>query len=252
MIKRQATLEKAVQLSHQAERFDVEASAIFALGWVAENSGNIEGAIARYQQSIDLFQTTHTPDRLIKAYGSLSQIYIDQQDYPNAEATLSKAYALLNAQSDPNPKELAYLLNRSGQLAQIATDSETAWQSYRQALQLSQQVDDSGQIQALFNLGDLLEAQKQPALAIFFYKQAIAHLETIRQDIQKLSTDLQRSHTKTVEEAYRHLADLLLQQNRKAEALQILEFLKIQEVTAYLRSDRADNSPVSTFTSPPK
>ena len=243
----QATLEEAAQLSREAQRFDLEASAIFALGWVAENSDDIEGAIARYQQSIDLFQTTHTPDRLIKAYGSLSQIYIDQQDYPNAEATLSKAYALLNAQSDSNPKELAYLLNRSGQLAQIAADSETAWQSYRQALQLSQQVDDSGQIQALFNLGDLLEAQKQPDLAIFFYKQAIAHLEAIRQDIQKLSTDLQRSHTKTVEEAYRHLADLLLQQNRKAEALQILELLKIQEVTAYLRSDREENPPSNLY-----
>ncbi len=237
----QATLEKSAQLSHAVERFDVEASAIFTLGWVAENSGNIESAIAHYQQSIDLFQTTHTPDRLIKAYGSLSQIYIDQRDYPKAEAILSQAYALLNAQSDPSPKERAYLLNRSGQLAQISADSETAWQSYRQALQLSQQVDDSGQIQALFNLGDLLEAQQQPDLAIFFYKQAIAHIETIRQDIQKLSTDLQRSHTKTVEDSYRHLADLLLQQNRKAEALQILELLKIQEVTTYLHDDRSES-----------
>ncbi|PZO11838.1 MAG: hypothetical protein DCF25_18695 [Leptolyngbya foveolarum] len=236
--KAQATLEKAAQLSHEAERFDVEASAIFTLGWVAENSGDIESAIARYQQSIDIFQTTHTPDRLIKAYGSLAQIYIEQQDYPKANTTLSKAYALLNAQSDPNPKELAYLLNRAGQLAQFSTDRETAWQSYRQALQLSQQIDDSGQVQALLNLGSLLEDQKQPDLAIFFYKQAIAHIETIRQDIQKLSTDLQRSHTQTVEESYRHLADLLLQQNRKAEALQILELLKIQEVTAYLRGDR--------------
>ena len=240
-VEAQTTLESAAQLSQQAERFDVEASAIFTLGWVAENSGDIESAIARYQQSIDLFQTTDTPERLIKAYGSLAQLYIDQQDYPKAESTLGKAYALLNAQSDPNSKELAYLLNRSGQLAQISTDSETAWQSYRQALQLSQQIDDSGQIQALFNLGDLLEAQKQPDLAIFFYKQAIAHIETIRQDIQKLSTDLQRSHTKTIEGAYRHLADLLLQQNRKTEALQILELLKVQEVTAYLRSDRTDN-----------
>lgn len=239
--KAQATLEKAVQFSHEAERFDVEASAIFTLGWVAENSGDIESAITRYQQSIDLFQTTHTPDRLIKAYGSLAQIYIEQQDYPKANTTLSKAYALLNAQSDPNPKELAYLLNRAGQLAQFSTDRETAWQSYRQALRLSQRIDDSGQIQALLNLGSLLEDQKQPDLAIFFYKQAIAHIETIRQDIQKLSTDLQRSHTQTVEDSYRHLADLLLQQNRKAEALQILELLKIQEVTAYLRSDRNEN-----------
>ena len=243
----QATLEEAASLSRQAERFDVEASAIFTLGWVAENSGDIETAIARYQQSIDLFQTTDTPARLIKAYGSLSQIYIDQKDYANAETTLGKAYALLNAQSDPNPKERAYLLNRSGQLSQISSDSETAWQSYRQALQLSQQIDDSSQIQALFNLGSLFEEQEQPDLAIFFYKRAIARIETIRQDIQKLSTDLQRSHTRTVEGAYRHLADLLLQQNRKAEALQILELLKIQEVTAYLNSDRNNDSQANLY-----
>ena len=246
----QTTLEAAAKLSRQAERYDIEASAIFALAWVAEYSGDTETAIARYQQSIELFQTTSTPDRLVRAYASLAQVYINQENYPQAKATLSNAYKLLNEQSEPNARELLYLFNRSGQLAQASTDSESAWQYYRQALQLSQQeqTETTGQIHTLFSLGSLLEEQNQPALAIFFYKRAIAQIETIRQDVRKLSTDLQKSHTQTVESTYRHLADLLLQQNRKAEALQILELLKIQEVTVYLNSDRDSASQPNLYT----
>lgn len=238
----QETLESAAKLSREAERFDVEASAIFNLGWVAENAGDNETAIARYQQAIGLFQTTNTPERLVRAYGNLAQVHINQQDYASAEAVLRSAYDLLNIQSDPDPLEYTHLLNRSGQLAQTATDRETAWQNYRLALSLSQEIDDFGPIQALFNLGMLLEKQEQPDLAIFFYKQAITRIETTRQNIQKLSVGLQRSHTQTIEGEYRHLADLLLQQNRKTEALQILELLKIQEVATYLNSNQAEQT----------
>lgn len=243
----QETLEKAAKLSREAEQFVAEASAIFNLGWVAENAGDYETAIARYRQAIELFQTTDTPERLVRAYGNLAQVYITQQDYANADATLNRAYDILNIQSDPDPVEYTHLLNRSGQLAQASytqnsSNGETAWRNYRQALQLSQDLDDFGPIQALLNLGSLLEEQNQPDLAIFFYKQAIARIETTREDIRKLSTELQKSHTKTVEAEYRHLADLLLQQNRKTEALQILELLKIQEVTAYLNSSRNEEN----------
>ena len=232
------TLETAARFSRESGQPDVEASSLFTLAWVAENAGDLDGAIALYQQSIDLFQSTDTPDRLVQAYGSLAQVYINREEYNSATKVLDQGFALLAAQDEPSPRKQAYLLSRSGQLSQVAGDFESAWQSYRQALRLSEESDYAdGQIQALFNLGYLLEEQQQPALAIFFYKGAIAQIEAIRQDLTKLSTDLQESYTKTIEADYRHLADLLLQQDREAEALQILELLKLQEIASYLNSD---------------
>lgn len=242
------TLKRAAVLSREAGRVDVEASAIFNLGWVAENAGDAEGAIARYQEAIALFQTTNTPDRLIRAYSNLAQVYIESQEYDRAGDLLGQAYDLLDSQGDAYPQERAYLLNRSGQLAQVSADSEFAWQNYRRALSLTEEIDDFGPVQALLGLGSLLEEEGRPDLAIFFYKRAVSRIEAVRKDIQKLSTDFQRSHTRTVEGEYRYLADLLLQQNRKVEALEVLELLKIQEVTAYLNG-RLDeqNSLESSF-----
>lgn len=230
------TLQEAIEMGREAGRSDVEASAILTLAWVAENAGDLDRAIALYNQAIDLFQAIDTPDRLTQAYGSLAQIYIEQKDYDRASAVLEKGYAL-----DFGDRENAYLLNRSGQIFEALGDREAAWQSYRQALKISQELPyTEGQINALFNLGDLLESQ-HPELTIFFYKQAIAQIERIRQDITKLSEDQQEGYRDTVEEDYRHLADLLLQQNREAEALQILELLKLQEISGYLRDDPKKN-----------
>lgn len=76
----------------------------------------------------------------------------------------------------------------------------------------------------------MLQAQKQPVLAIVFLKQAVNVMEGIRQDLRGPSQEQQKSYTETVAHTYRTLADLLLQNNRGLEAQQVLDLLKIQEL----------------------
>jgi len=90
----------------------------------------------------------------------------------------------------------------------------------------------------------LLEAQKQPELAVVFLKQSVSTYELIRQDLRVLPPEQQESYTKTVADTYRKLADLLLRQDRVLEAQQVLDLLKIQELNDYLRNVRGEASPL--------
>ena len=50
----------------------------------------------------------------------------------------------------------------------------------------------------------------------------------------------QQSYAETVADTYRHLANLLLQQNRVLEAQEVLDLLKLQELDDYLRNVRGN------------
>ncbi len=80
-----------------------------------------------------------------------------------------------------------------------------------------------------------------PELAILFYKQSINVREAIRKDILGLSKDEQESYLGTIEVAYRALADLLLKQDRILEAQQVLDLLKVQELSGYFRNVRGNS-----------
>jgi CHAT domain-containing protein/Tfp pilus assembly protein PilF len=246
-------LKQSIALSEEPE---LMASAIFILGQVFERQENYSEAIARYQEAIALYEIIKTTDsetrsedfqdtvsRQARALNNLGMVYLKQGNQIAAQEFFARGLTLLTVQEDaPEPEiwllERAILINSLGELYQAKGDRTQAWQSYLQAFQIAKQTADKvGEIEALLNFGRLMEAQGQPNLAIFFYKQAIARIETIREDLKSLSESVQQRYTQTVEDFYRKLADLLLQQNRQAEALQVLELLKLQEVRSYLQAE---------------
>ncbi len=88
----------------------------------------------------------------------------------------------------------------------------------------------------LGNLGVSLNYLKQPELAVLFYKQSVNLHETIRRDIRKLDKGIQKSYLETVSSSYKHLAELLIKQDRIMEALQVLDLLKVQELEDYFKN----------------
>jgi CHAT domain-containing protein len=123
----------------------------------------------------------------------------------------------------------------------VLGENRKALDFLNQALSLNREVGDrSGEAVTLKNIGALLNSQKQPELAIVFYKQSVSLYESLRQDIRTLARALQESYTQTVASTYRDLADILLQQDRVLEAQQVLDLLKVQELEGYLRNVRGD------------
>ena len=249
----ETTLQSSIRLSRQLENLCNEAISVSTLGFVAEHQENYEGAIAQYQAALNIYQThddTQLKDceatsRSIRALNNIGMAQLKQGSYEAAQATFDRATRLLALQKDT--PEQAILLGSLGTLAQVTGKPEQAWTTHIKALRLSQTQGDKeaeankvNEIEIFSNLGQLMEEQNQPRLAIFFYKQAIAQVETIRQDLQQLERSAQQQHTASIEGLYRTVADLLLQQNRVVEALQILELLKLQEVKSYFHSGQED------------
>ncbi|CAN1208600.1 hypothetical protein TUMEXPCC7403_00165 [Tumidithrix helvetica PCC 7403] len=111
-----------------------------------------------------------------------------------------------------------------------------------QSLAITREIKDrEGEGKALNNIGSVLATQKQPDLAILFYKQSVKVWESIRKDIRKLDKSEQKSYLETVSVSYRSLVDLLLQQGRVTEALQVLDLLKIQELEDYLKNVKGND-----------
>ncbi|KKD38663.1 MAG: tetratricopeptide repeat protein [Limnoraphis robusta] len=137
-------------------------------------------------------------------------------------------------------------LNNIGTIYQNLDQSSKALEYYKKALVIHQDIGDrTGEYTILKNIGYLLEEQEQPELAIAFLKQSVNITESIRQNLQVLSREIQQSYTEKVADTYRKLADLLLKENRVLEAQRVLDLLKVQELEDYLKNVRGNANTAS-------
>jgi CHAT domain-containing protein/tetratricopeptide (TPR) repeat protein len=101
---------------------------------------------------------------------------------------------------------------------------------YNQALPLMIKVGDvGGQAKTLDKLMYQWESLKNNQLAIFYGKQAANKYQELRANIKGLNKDIQRTFIKSVSNSYSLLAQILLDQNRVDEALQVLSLFKEDE-----------------------
>ena len=143
------------------------------------------------------------------------------------------------SQAANNQAKQALALGWLGFIYDALGEKLKALEYYNQALPLRRAVGDrAGEATTLNNIGFLLASQKQPELAIVFYKQSVSQYEILRQAIRTLPKATQETYTKTVESTYRQLADLLLKADRILEAQQVLDLLKVQELNSYLNNVR--------------
>jgi len=98
-----------------------------------------------------------------------------------------------------------------------------------------------------------MEASKQsnrPRLAIFYGKQAINSVQSIRSGIRSLTPELQQSFLKGNEKPYHTLADLLISLGRLTEAEQVLGLLKEEEYFNFVRRDSEESSSLTQHADP--
>lgn len=88
----------------------------------------------------------------------------------------------------------------------------------------------------------------QPSTAIFYGKQAVNLLQQVRGEIMGLDKELQKSFLASKDDYYRSLADLLIAEGRLPEAQQVLNLLKEQEYSDFVRGDTANPLGALTLT----
>jgi len=96
-----------------------------------------------------------------------------------------------------------------------------------------------------FILGRFFDIKGQNTQAIFHYKMAINILQGLRSNIAKISNEDLSSYTESVSVSYQLLSDVLIREGRLAEAQQVLDMLKEDELFDFVRRS-ADADPRRT------
>jgi hypothetical protein len=91
--------------------------------------------------------------------------------------------------------------------------------------------------------------QHQPALAIHFGMEAVNSYQQIRKNITGLDKQLQAGYAKSKSNTYRTLAELLVVQNRLADAEHVLDLVKDAELNETVRG-AADDPNTKTRSTP--
>ena len=217
-----------------------EATTLNNIGQVYDDLGEKQKALDYYQQALPLSQTVGDHAGEAVSLHNIGFVYHALGEKQKALDYYQQSLSLQKAVGDRAGE--AETLNNIGTVYISLGEKQKALDYLQQSLSLRKAVGDrAGEATTLNNIGYLLK-QKQPQLAIIFYKQSVNVYETLRGDIKGLSKELQQTYTESVAYTYRGLSDLLLEQDRILEAQRVLDLLKVQELDDYLQGIRGNNN----------
>jgi CHAT domain-containing protein/tetratricopeptide (TPR) repeat protein len=217
-----------------------EGASLGNLGIAYNSLGKYDKAIEFHLQSLAIAREIKNRSGEGRSLGNLGGVYQALGKYDKAIKFQLQSLAITREIKYRSGE--MYGLNSLGYAYRSLNRDQEAMISFQLALTIAREIGDRRiEGYALADLGNVLSRAKQPELAILFYKQSINVRETIRQDIRKLDQDIQKSYLATVESTYRNLADLLLKQDRILEAQQVLDLLKVQELSDYLKTVRGNS-----------
>ncbi|MDM8522268.1 tetratricopeptide repeat protein [Desulfococcaceae bacterium HSG8] len=237
-----AMLDKALAIHKKAFGNDHPKVAIRLnnLGEVYRKLGEYEKAIGMFEQALDIdkkaFGNDH-PNVAIRL-NNLGSVYKALGEYEKAIGMFEQALDIDKKAFGNDHLDVATDLNNLGSVYYSLGEYEKAIGMFEKALILAEKSRRPELLSTVQgNLSDLLAKTKKPGAAIFFGKQAVNTIQTMRSKIKGLEKSLQTSFLKKNEEYYKHLADLLINQGRLPEARQVLAMLKQEEYFDFIRRD---------------
>jgi tetratricopeptide (TPR) repeat protein len=120
-----------------------------------------------------------------------------------------------------------YLLNKP----------QSGHETFTQALTIAGQTGNPMLQSGIFYVLMGIEMREKPALAVFYGKQSLILVQQLRANIRDMDKETQKRFLESKSKIYHDLANLLIDQGRLAEAQQVLDLLKQQEYTDYVRSN---------------
>ncbi|MEP0858063.1 tetratricopeptide repeat protein [Trichocoleus sp. DQ-U1] len=232
---------KALEFYQQALAVLIEVGSKAGEANTRSNIGLVHRKLNQYPKALEFYQQalairTKIGDQTGEGttLNNIGGVYYNLGQYEKALELYQQALAIRRDVGDKAGEGTT--LNNIGAVYYDQEQYPKALEFYQQALAIVKEIGDKpGEGLTLNNIGVLLE-EKQPELAIAFFKQSVNVTEGIRKDLRILPKEQQQSYTETVAATYRRLADLLLKQNRVLEAQRVLDLLKLQELDDYLRT----------------
>jgi CHAT domain-containing protein len=209
--------------------------------------GDYKKTISYAQEGLNIAPAIKTPyyrrQFLMWNYRLSSIGYGGLKDYQKAIEFAKKD---LQVGKDLNePISQGYALRFMGSYYRGLGQKQEALAAYLQVLDLAKQKEYSGSLAVVYTgLARVYRDLNQPTAAITYYQQAIDDIEESRGKIRGLSRELQTSFLQSLQDfdrtsnadIYREYANLLLSQGRNLEATQVLELLKVQELSEFKKN----------------
>lgn len=109
---------------------------------------------------------------------------------------------------------------------------------YNEALQIYQSLGNKREeAQHLAILMNIWNELKAPDVSIFYGKQSVNKYQELRLAVSELDKETQKKYLETVQDTYRKLAEILIEDGRFAQAEQVLRMLKEEEYSNFVRRD---------------
>jgi CHAT domain-containing protein/tetratricopeptide (TPR) repeat protein len=237
-------LQDALSLRETVGATAAMGDSLHDIGFAYYSLGNYSEAIDYYQNALDIAVEVEDLAGESRTLNALAYVHYLLGNDDEAVQLSQRALPLAQHLQDKTAEGL--ILNTLGHIYARQGDDALALPAYQQAIVLAQ-IAESPNLERIYlsDLGFFLDYLGQTELAIVFLKQSVNITEQIRESNQTLPADLQSSYTATAEQTYRHLASLLLQQDRILEAQRVLDLLKVQELDGYLRGMRSSDTTLS-------
>jgi CHAT domain-containing protein/tetratricopeptide (TPR) repeat protein len=239
--------QKAIDFYQQSLAIYKQIGNRYGEGYSLLGIGDIYFRLGQYQKAIDFSQQSLEIRKQIGDRNgeggsliSLGNAYFSLGQYQKAIDSYQQSLAIQKQIGDRNGESRS--LGNLGSAYSNLGQYQKAIDFLQQSLAISKQIGDrDNEGLTLSNLGIAFAKLNKIELAILYYKQSLNVRESIRKDIRGLSQEEQKSYLSTIEYTYRNLADLLLKQNRNLEARQVLDLLKVQELSAYLNNVKGNS-----------
>jgi len=241
---------KALDYYEYALKIDREIGDRKGEGGDLTNIGVVYDNLGEYAKALDYYEQALAIDREIgnrKGEGidltNIGVVYGKLEQYAKALESFKQALKIR--------REIGDRTGEGKDLGNVAVVYETqgnyakAQDNYQLALALFSKTGEPENLWRVWRgLSTTTEKLNNPNVAIFYGKQAVNTIQSLRANVAQLEDkSLSQSFLENKKHVYQGLADLLMRQGRLFEAQKVLELLKQEEYFDFIRRTRADEMP---------
>ena len=218
--------------------------------------GLYEQAVTAHKRVLAISEKSLAPDHpdIAGDLSDLATVYLNTSRYGEAEPLYQRALGISEKSFGPGHPNTGTVLNNLGAFYQATGRNEQALPLYLQAAAIGHEAGSPelrwkalGNLMALYSTaGDARLSASSKALAIWYGKQAVNTLQSVRSRMHRMDRNLQSGFLNDNQRTYERLANLLIDTGRLAEAEQVLAMIKQRELFELTRSTGASTAALQT------
>ncbi|MGB7922027.1 MAG: CHAT domain-containing protein [Pyrinomonadaceae bacterium] len=222
------SLNHALSLRRELGDKGGEASTLSNIGAVYLDLGEKQKALDSFNQALPVLKAIGDKSGEAITLNNIGAVYLDLGEKQKALDFYNRAQLLTSEIGDRSGE--AAILDNIGQIYYASGEMKKALECFNEVLVLRKAVSDKrGEATTFNNLMYVWASLGERRAAIFYGKQSVNMRQQLRQVNQGLTNDTQKTFLQTLENSYRFLTELLINQGRLTEAQQTLNAFKDQQ-----------------------